>query len=301
MPEPFADNRTPETPRPLTRSQPRERSFLGLASAGFHRVAYYEWGDPAQERVAICVHGLTRSGRDFDVLAEALSPTHRVLAIDMPGRGRSEWLANKADYAFPTYLATLTALVAASGAKQVDWIGTSMGGLLGMVMAAQPQTPIVRLVVNDVGPSIEAAALQRIGQYVGVDPTFESYAAIVAYVRAISPFGALDDAQWDHLIRHVVAQREGGRFGFVYDPGIAEPFRAAATPPDLWALWDAIRCPTLVLRGADSDLLSHATAQEMSRRGPHAMLLELPGVGHAPSLLVYEQVASIVNFLNAGR
>ena len=285
----------------LTRTQPREKSFLGLASRGFHRVVYYEWGEPANPRVAICVHGLTRSGRDFDVLADALSATHRVLAVDMPGRGRSDWLANKADYAFPTYLATLTALLAACGAEQVDWIGTSMGGLLGMVMAAQPQTPVARLVVNDVGPLIEAEALKRIGQYVGMDPTFENYAAIVAYVRAISPFGLLDDAQWDHLVRHVVAQRADGRFGFVYDPGIAEPFKSAAAPPDLWPVWDAIRCPTLVLRGADSDLLSHATAQEMSGRGPRATLFELPGVGHAPSLLAEDQIGPILRFLGPAR
>ncbi len=154
----------------LTRTAPRERSLKSLSPHGFHRVVWHEWGDPANPRVVICVHGLTRTGRDFDVLGEALARSHRVLAVDMPGRGRSEWLPAKADYVYTTYLTTLTALIAASGAESVDWVGTSMGGLLGIVMAAQPATPIARLVVNDVGPAIEQAALARIGTYVGADP-----------------------------------------------------------------------------------------------------------------------------------
>jgi pimeloyl-ACP methyl ester carboxylesterase len=284
----------------LTSSAPRVRSLKSLASRGFHRVVWYEWGDATNPRVAICVHGLTRTGRDFDVVAEALGATHRVLAVDMPGRGRSEWLANKSDYAFPTYLTTLSALIAASGAEQVDWIGTSMGGLLGIAIAAQPNTPVRRLVVNDVGPAIEPAALERIRGYVGADPIFATYAAFSAYVRSISPFGALNDAQWEHLTRTIVGQRADGRFGFLYDPGIAEPFRATAAPGDLWALWDATRCPTLVLRGAESDLLSPDTARAMTARGPRPRLLEFAGVGHAPMLLDRAQIDPVVRFLNDG-
>ncbi len=147
----------------LTRTAPRTLQFRGLSAHGFHRVVYYEWGDAENPRVVICVHGLGRNGRDFDVIAEALAPTHRVLAVDMPGRGQSDWLSNPGDYAFPAYLTTLTALIARSNAVDVDWIGTSMGGLLGIVIAAQPNSPIRRLVVNDVGPQLEAAALARIG------------------------------------------------------------------------------------------------------------------------------------------
>ena len=194
----------------LTTSEPRQHALRGLSAHGFHRVVWHEWGEPGNPRVAICVHGLTRTGRDFDVLAEALAPTHRVLAVDMPGRGLSDWLPVKSDYAFPTYLTTLTALVAASGADRVDWVGTSMGGLLGMVIAAQPQTPIARLVVNDVGPAIEPAALERIKQYVGADPTFDTWDAFAACVRAISPFGPLTDAQWEHLTRTVGRERPMG-------------------------------------------------------------------------------------------
>lgn len=283
----------------LTLTQPRTQYFSGLALHGFHRVAYHEWGDPTNPRVAICAHGLSRNGRDFDVLAEALASTHRVLAVDMPGRGQSDWLANPDDYIFPTYLSTLTALIARSGADTVDWIGTSMGGLLGMVIAAQAHTPIARLVINDVGPAIEAEALTRIGTYLGMNPDFATYAEMTACVRAISaPFGALTDAQWDHLTRSSVRQRADGRWAFSYDPGIAIPFRNA-TRADLWPLWDAIRCPTLLLHGVDSDLLSAATAQAMTQRGPKAQLIEFAGVGHAPALLDQDQIAPIVAFVRS--
>lgn len=281
----------------LTRTSPRERSLKSLSPHGFHRVAWHEWGDTDNPRVVVCVHGLTRTGRDFDVLGEALASTHRVLAVDMPGRGRSEWLRVKADYVYPTYLTTLVALVAASGARTVDWVGTSMGGLLGMVMAAQPDTPIVRLVVNDVGPTIEPSAIQRIGAYVGADPTFATESELIAYMRSISPFGALDDAQWRHLAHTAMARRDDGGYGFVYDPGIAVPFREAPAVTDLWPLWDAIACPTLVLRGARSDLLSTSTAHAMTLRGPRARLIEFEGVGHAPPLLVDDQVEAVVTFL----
>jgi pimeloyl-ACP methyl ester carboxylesterase len=283
----------------LTSTVPRERVLRSLASHGFHRVVWYEWGERDNPRVVVCVHGLTRTGRDFDVLGEALAATHRVLAVDMPGRGRSDWLAVKRDYGFPLYLATLTALIAASGAETVDWVGTSMGGLLGIVMAGQPGTPVARLVVNDVGPVIDPAGLARIGAYVGTDPTFASSAEIAAYMRSISPFGALSEAQWQHMTDSVVAQRADGRWGFVYDPGIAVPFREATASVDLWPLWDAIRCPTLLLRGADSDVLSPAVANEMTQRGPRPRLVEFAGVAHAPMLMAADQIDAVVGFLRA--
>ena len=285
---------------PLTATLPRRRHLASLSPHGFHRVVYYEWGDPDNARVALCVHGLGRNGRDFDVIAEALAATHRVLAVDMPGRGESEWLVDPNDYVFPTYLTVLTALIARSGAETVDWIGTSMGGLLGITMAALPKSPVARLVVNDVGPAIEASALERIAGYFGTDPTFGSAAEIEAYIRAISaPFGPLTDAQWAHVTQTNVRQRPDGRWGLAYDPAIAVPFRAAPAPPNLWPLWDAIRCPTLLLRGAQSDLLSAATAAEMSVRGPKPDIVEFPGVGHAPMLMSPEQVAPVLRFLRA--
>jgi pimeloyl-ACP methyl ester carboxylesterase len=285
---------------PLTAQEPRRGHLRSLSPHGFHRVVYFEWGDPQASRVAICVHGVGRNARDFDVLGEALSSTHRVLAVDMPGRGESDWLADPNDYIFPTYLTTLTALIARSGAETVDWIGTSMGGLLGIVMAAQPQNPIRKLVVNDVGPTVEPAAIERIRSYFGTDPTFASFAEIEQYVRTISaPFGRLTDAQWEHMTRTNVRQRPDGRWGIAYDPGIAVPFRSTPAPPNLWPVWDAIRAPTLVLRGAQSDLLSATTAAEMTQRGPRPALIEFPDVGHAPMLLSTEQIEPVLRFLRS--
>ena len=281
----------------LTSTLPRRGTLSNLSPHGFHEVVYHEWGDPAARDVVVCVHGLTRNGRDFDVLGEALASTHRVFAIDLPGRGESAWLGDPADYAFPTYLSTLTALLARTGAERVAWVGTSLGGLLGMVMAAQPNTPVAKLVVNDVGPAIEPAALARIGAYVGADPQFASYDEVAAYIRSISPFGPQTPEQWDHLTRSCVRQRPDGRWGFAYDPGIAVPFRANAAPPDLWGLWDAIACPTLLLRGAASDLLTAATARAMTERGPRPRLVEFAGVGHAPMLLSPDQVVPVLAFL----
>jgi len=276
----------------------REREFKSLSPHGFHRVVYDEWGDPDNMRVVVCVHGVGRNARDFTDLAAALLDTHRVISIDMPGRGRSEWLADPNDYVFPTYLTVLTALIARTGAQAVDWVGTSMGGLLGIVLAAQPNTPIAKLVVNDVGPAIEPAALERIRGYFGLDPTFATYDEIAQYIRNVSaPFGPHTDEQWDRLTASNVRQRADGRWGLSYDPGIAVPFRAAAAPPDLWGLWDAIRCPTLVLRGKESDLLSAATAAQMSARGPKPAIVEFAGVGHAPMLLSANQIDPVVRFL----
>jgi pimeloyl-ACP methyl ester carboxylesterase len=275
-----------------------ENHFRSLSPHGFHCVVYDEWGAPDNPNVLICVHGVGRNARDFDDLAAALAPTHRVLSVDMPGRGRSDWLADPNDYVFPTYLTVLTALIARSGAEQVGWVGTSMGGLLGMLMAAQPNSPVARLVVNDVGPTIEPAALERIRGYFGMDPTFATYAEIAKYVRTISaPFGPLTDEQWERLTRSNVRERPDGRWGMAYDPGIAVPFRAAATPPDLWPVWDAIRCPTLVLRGRESDLLSAATVAQMAARGPRPAVVEFAGVGHAPMLLASDQIDPVVRFL----
>jgi pimeloyl-ACP methyl ester carboxylesterase len=284
----------------ITVTAPRRNRFTSLSPHGFHRVVYFEWGDADNPRVVVCVHGLGRNGRDFDALGEALAPTHRVLAIDMPGRGESDWLADPNDYVFPTYLVTLSALVARSGAEKVDWVGTSMGGLLGITVAAQPNAPIGRLVVNDVGPTIEPSAIERIRNYFGTNPTFPTYAEIARYVRIISmPFGPLSEAQWEHVTRSNVRQRPDGTWGLAYDPGIAVPFRLAAAPADLWPLWDAIRCPTLLLRGAQSDLLSAETARAMAARGPRPVVVEFAGIGHAPTLLSADQIDPVARFLRA--
>jgi pimeloyl-ACP methyl ester carboxylesterase len=279
--------------------QPRECHFRSLSPHGFHRIAYRDWGHPWCPRVVVCVHGLTRNGRDFDTLAQALSDRFRVICPDMPGRGDSEWLPDPHDYTFPSYLTALTALLAHADVDAVAWVGTSMGGLLGMAVAAQRNTPVTRLVLNDVGPELAPAALARIAGYVGLDPEFATFAALESHIREVSaPFGPLTDAQWTELARTTARQTADGRWKLKYDPGIAVPFGSASAPSDLWALWDAIHCPTLLLRGAESDLLSRETAAAMRTRGPKARMVEFPGVGHAPMLLSPEQIAPVAAFLD---
>jgi pimeloyl-ACP methyl ester carboxylesterase len=283
---------------------------------------YTDWGDPANRRVVICVHGLTRNCRDFDFLAQALAGECRVVCPDVVGRGRSDWLYRKDDYGYPQYIADMNALIARVsgwpapagwlgqlanflnrryGSRPIYWVGTSMGGMLGMLLAARPKSPIRKLVVNDVGPLIPRAALARIAAYVGKDPRFKTFEELAAYVRQISaPFGPLTDAQWHHLTLHGARQYEDGDWGMSYDPDIAAPFRKG--PPqdvDLWSCWDTISCPTLALRGAESDLLLEETAAQMQKRGPRARLVEFAGVGHAPMLMAEDQIRVVKDFLLA--
>lgn len=279
--------------------EPELRSLPVLLPQGFVDLAYVQWG-PAGGRTVVCAHGLTRNARDFDVLARALAARGmRVVAVDFPGRGRSAWLAGPAQYAFPVYLGAMAALIARLDVAELDWVGTSMGGLAGMMLAAQGRTPLARLVVNDVGPFIPKASLERIGSYVGATPRFASLDEVEAHLRRVAaPFGRLTDAQWRHLAEHS-AVRDGGTWRLHHDPAIGEAFKA--TPPadiDLWAVWDAIAQPVLVVRGADSDLLLPETAAEMTRRGPrHVELVEFEGCGHAPALMAEEQVEAILRFL----
>ena len=279
----------------------RQRHLHCLGPHGFHRVAYTEWGDPDDTRVVLCVHGLTRTGRDFDFLAQALAGQRRVLCPDVVGRGQSDQLVHKEDYNYPQYLSDMTALIARSGAEHVDWVGTSMGGLIGMMLAAQPCSPIRRLVMNDVGPFLPRAALERMAQYVGKAPAFPDVAAYEEYLRQVAaPFGPLTDAQWRHLAQYSSRRADDGSIAVAYDPGIAHAFSGESKDVVMWPLWDAISCPTLILRGRQSDLLLAQTAQEMSERGPRAQLVEFAGIGHAPMLMADDQIAVVSNFLLAG-
>lgn len=274
-----------------------------LSPAGFHHMAYVEWGDPGNPRVLVCVHGLTRCSRDFDFLAQALSREYRVVCPDVVGRGRSEWLRDKSLYDVPQYCADMAVLLARLDVETVDWVGSSMGGVIGMALAAQPETPVTRLVLNDVGPVIAAASLARIGEYLGNAPRFESFEQAEAFVRAVSaPFGPLTDAQWRHLVLHTTRKSADGRVEFVYDPGIAQAYRsmqqsAGGRDVELWPLYDAVRCPTLLLRGAESDLLTHETALQMGARGPKPRVIEFAGIGHAPMLMDENQIAPVREFL----
>jgi pimeloyl-ACP methyl ester carboxylesterase len=270
-----------------------------LSSSGFHRVAYTEWGDATNPRVLICAHGLTRCGRDFDTLAAKLSTQYRVICPDIAGRGQSDWITNKANYNYPQYLNDMTTLIARTGASSLHWVGTSMGGIIGMLLAAQPNSPITRLVVNDVGTFIPKASLERIGMYVGKSPAYASIDAVVTAVRAVSPFGLLSDAQWRTLTEPLVKQNANGTYEFRYDPGIGEAFKTGTLADvDLSGFWNAIQCPTLVMRGADSDLLLKSTFDAMCAK-PGVTGIEFPGVGHAPMIQSVDQLAAVADFLLA--
>lgn len=277
----------------------RHRVVRCLAPSGLHRMAYTEWGDPANPKVLVCVHGLTRNARDFDHLANAMKGEYRVICPDVAGRGRSDWLKDPSEYGFPQYLADMVTLIARLDVETIHWVGTSMGGLIGMMLAAKPGSPISRLVLNDVGPLITGASLKRIASYVGQTTSFANFREAEAHIReTCAPFGELSARQWHLLTLHSV--RAGAdRLWLRYDPAIAEPFRKAFVGVDvnLWPIYDDVRCPTLVVRGAESDLLTHQTAEEMTRRGPKAGLVEIPGVGHAPMFLGDDQVAPVRAFL----
>ncbi len=273
--------------------------LLGLSPGGFHRIHYTQSGSTDNQSVLICVHGLTRNARDFDFLAEALASDYRVLCPDVVGRGQSAWLLNKKDYGYPQYLADMTALLARANTATVDWVGTSMGGLIGMLLAAQPGSPINRLVINDVGPYIPRPALERIAAYVGKTPACATFEEMEAHVRAVSaPFGPLTDAQWHHLTIHNTRRLDDGTYTTAYDPGIAEAFKGQLEDVDLWSVWETVSCPVLILRGRDSDVLSADDAARMAdRHGGGVEVVEFPGVGHAPALMDDEQISIVRDWL----
>ncbi|MBP9713964.1 MAG: alpha/beta hydrolase [Sterolibacterium sp.] len=279
----------------------RERNVLCSSPVGLHHMAYIEWGDAENPRVLVCVHGLTRCARDFDFLAQSLENDYRVICPDVVGRGRSDWLTDKSLYGIPQYLADMVTLIARLDVERVDWLGTSMGGLIGMFLAAQANTPIQRLILNDVGPVVTAVSLKRIGEYVGRDPRFDTLEQAEQFVRAVSAtFGPHDAAQWRHLTEHVVRQAADGKIEFRYDPGIAESYRQIAADGrdiELWPIYEQIHCPTLVVRGAESDLLRRETAAEMALRDPQTQVVEIPGVGHAPMFMHADQVALVRAYL----
>ena len=286
----------------------RIQSVQCISPAGLHSMSYKEWGAPDNPNVLVCAHGVTRVADDFDSLAQALASDYRVICPDVVGRGRSGWLANPEFYRVPQYVSdmvTLLARVLANGERQtVDWFGTSMGGLIGLGLACLPHSPVSKLILNDIGPTLAPEALQRIGDYIGQDLRFDTFEQGADFVRAVSAsFGPHTDAEWHKLARDVLRQEQDGRWRRHYDMGLALPFRSA-TPESaardeamLWAAYDAVRCPTLLVRGADSDLLTHDTAQAMLQRGPKAQLVEIAGVGHAPTFIHDEQIAIVRKFL----
>ena len=284
------------------RHEPRERSVQCASPSGLHRMAYTEWGDPANPQVLVCVHGLSRNGHDFDDLSRAMAGSHRIVCPDIVGRGRSDWLRDPSGYGVPQHVADMMVLIARLDVEAVHWLGTSMGGLIGMVLASLPGTPVSRLLLNDVGPVVSAESIRRIGEYIGRAPKFSGLDDAERYIRAVSaPFGALNDAQWLALTVSSVRPMADGGLEMIYDPAIADSFHRATAGGvvDLWPMFDRVRCPTRVVRGELSDLLSTEVAQAMTARGPHPDLVEVSGVGHAPMFMDEAQIAIAREFFTA--
>jgi pimeloyl-ACP methyl ester carboxylesterase len=303
----------------------RVRRFASLGPHGFHRIAYTDWG-ASNPRVVMCMHGLTRNSRDFDWLARALQRDCRVVCMDAAGRGESDWLDHKEDYTFRQYQADAAALIARVTAQErgvlsswfgtneaadeaaVDWVGTSMGGLIGMLLAAQPRSPIRRLVLNDVGPFVSWAALMRIKGYVMTRTTYATFEQAEAVLRqAFASWGPMSEEQWRHLARHSIRQTPDG-FSFACDPRIADATTWGFSPEarlgnrnllglEMWGVWERVRCPVLILRGSESDVLLAETVRRMRSRDARTETIEFAGVGHAPALMSREQIEPIRAFL----
>jgi pimeloyl-ACP methyl ester carboxylesterase len=290
----------------MAKFAPRFDDVPVLGPHGFTRMGYTEWGSAGALRTVVCVHGLTRNSRDFDILAQRFAERGvRVVAPDLPGRGRSEFLSHAEDYGTPVYLTAMAALIARLGVREVDWIGTSLGGQIGMELAAREGSPIRRLVLNDFGARVPVAALQRIGAYLRRAHPFATLAEVEAYLREIyAPFGKLTDAQWRHMAVHGVVQDKAG-LRLHYDPAIVQQFsRPLLLDVVLWRVWEHVSCPVLILRGEHSDLLLPGTVAEMQRRGIAAksglvQAVEIPECGHAPALMADEQIRIVEDFLLA--
>lgn len=287
-------------------TQPQIKSVQCLSPAGLHKMVYKEWGDPKNRKVLLCVHGVTRISDDFDNIASELCGEYRVVCPDIVGRGRSDWLRDPQYYGIGQYVKDIVTLLARINAETVDWIGTSMGGLIAMELAPLPGNPIRKLVLNDIGPSLDPTSLVNIGNYIGQELRFPTFDDAETYIRAISvPFGPHSDAEWHKLASSVLRQLDDGQWTRHYDLALAEPFKQAyfynveESEAALWRYYDAIQCPTLLLRGAQSGLLTLETAKAMTERGPRASLVEFKGVGHAPTLMHDDQISVVKDFLLA--
>lgn len=268
---------------------------LCLSPSGFHNMHYITWNGGTSSRV-VCVHGLSRNARDFDYLSEELATNgHYVICPDLIGRGESDWVPPHL-YTYPQYCADLNALLAAQRATDIHWVGTSMGGLLGMFLASQPRSPIRSLVINDIGAHIPGEALKRIGTYVQNPPVFSSFSKASLYLKKIlATFGELSSEQWSHLATHSTKIEDNGQVVFKYDPQIAAHIQSIDV--NLWDIWDKITCPVLLIRGQHSDILPTSTVEQMKERMPSLEVIEIAHTGHAPALMSPEQTGLIRDWL----
>ena len=283
--------------------EPRRDTVRSIGRHGFHDIAYLDWGDPAEAEVAFCVHGLSRNSHDFDPLARVLSARRRVICPDLAGRGRSDWLKDPTDYNMLQYNLDLTVLAARIGAERFDWIGTSLGGLMGIALAGMPNSPIRRLVINDVAPEIPASALGRVARYLSADRQFPDLDGLEMHLReTLAAFGPMTDADWCRMAKTSSTATEDG-YRLAYDPRIARNFRHywLLTHANLWHYWDRIACPVLILRGTTSDFLTPRLLERMLRRLPHAEVIEFEGVGHTPTLNAPDQIKPVEGWLDPHR
>lgn len=275
---------------------PRELSINCLATDDFHKVNYLDWGNPDSKKIAFCVHGVSRNGRDFDYLAKSLvSQGYRVICPDMPGRGKSEWLPLAMDYNMPFLASLMTIFINLYPSDELLWVGTSMGGILGMVMASRARTPIKKLILNDIGPSIDGESLKRILHYLKVMPTFKTREQAKFFLSQIlAPFGIKNEADLNHMTTHSFFINQQGEHQLAYDPNILTTFQTEST--EIWPYWDPIQCPTLVIRGQLSTILSSETAAKMAEK-PNVCLIEFPDIGHAPALMDDAQIQAIYDWV----
>jgi pimeloyl-ACP methyl ester carboxylesterase len=279
----------------ITKNFPNIHTYLGKNPRGFHKIIYYAWGNPLNP-VLLMVHGLSRNGRDFDVLAEALSDRYYVICPDMVGRGLSDWLPDGFEYTYDQYMNDLTALIARLNVTEVSWVGSSMGGLLGMIMASLPNTPIKKLIMNDIGPLITGDSLEKIRSYVGLMPTFPTFDVGLSFVRQIyAPFGQLTEAQWQHMAEHSLVQNPDGTYRLHYDPRVAA-FKTDQQDVNLWLCWFGVQCPVLVLRGMNSEILPRDVYEQMAAN-PLATCREIAEAGHAPALMSGSEIALVRDWL----
>jgi len=260
---------------------------------------YTEWGAGHSETV-IAWHGLARTCRDMDVLAEHLTSRYRVICPDTLGRGLSQWSPDPGrEYCLAFYVQLATALVDQLGLGDFHWVGTSMGGAIGTLAAATTlRGRIRRLVLNDNGPQLADAAIARIRSYAGSPAAFATVSELEQYFRTVyKPYGWLSDAQWRALTESSVRRLPDGRVTPHYDPAMVQQFIQHPNDYDLWEAWDSLDLPVLCLRGESSDLLLAETAEAMRQRGPRAVVATISGCGHAPALNVPDQIGLVERFL----
>lgn len=279
--------------------EPKIHFYKGLSARGFHNIRYLEWGESLGDSVVLCVHGLSRNAHDFDYVARALAKAgHRVICPDLPGRGGSDWLGDPSQYVYTQYMSDLTALIARVNVEKIHWIGTSMGGLIGWLMSIQQKSPIQSLLMNDVGAFISKESLARIQKYVGNPPIFRDVQHAESYMRqALSTFGIRQEEHWQHLLKHSIRVNQDATAQLTYDPQIANA--AVTSDAEFWALWQMVICPVMVLRGANSDVLTKEVADKMQEIKPQMRFAEIADCGHAPALMDDEQIQLVLDWISS--